>query len=184
MYNRTVSRENKIVERISGYLQNSKRIIDVGAGRGIVTQLLRETGKEVVPVDVGDYRGGRRVTGVVIYDGIRLPFHNRKFDTGLLITVLHHTSNPSIVFSEVARVSRNIVVIETSYRNLLEKILTVFTDTLANLRLNLYWDSYKSDREWRNFFNNHGYIVASSQSHFDRVIGVPFLHLVYQLRRK
>lgn len=179
-----MGREEKIVERISGYLKYSKKIIDVGAGRGIVASLLRGEDKIVAPVDVVEYRWGRSIPDVVLYDGKKLTFPDKSFDTGLLLMVLHHTLDPAVVFSEVARVSKEIIVIETTYRSLFEKIYTVLIDTLANLHLRFYWNSYRTDQEWRKFFKEAGFEVVSSQLHSDQVLGVPFLHAVYFLRAR
>jgi ubiquinone/menaquinone biosynthesis C-methylase UbiE len=179
----SMTRDETIVNRILDHLKDSKKIVDVGCGSGIVTSLLRAQGKIVTPVDVADYRWRRRIPNVIIYDGVTLPFPDQSFDAGLLLMVLHHTPNPSAVFSEVARVSKEIVLIETTYRTGFEKLYTVLTDALANLHPLFYWSSYKSIHEWREYVQGCGFQVVSEQFHTDRVFGVPFLHAVYYLKK-
>ncbi len=176
-------RSEIIVAMIKPYIKNSKKLIDVGSGTGDVTSLLKKQGLDVTPVDVADFHGPRLVQPV-IYDGKKLPFPNHCFDTALLLAVLHHTPNPEIVFSEAARVAREIVLIETSFTSLLNKFFTVLSDVLGNLRFDAFWSSYKTDAEWKNFFDENGFQVAESAKYQDRNFGLPFLHIAYYLKRK
>lgn len=175
-------RAETIVKRIIPYIKNTNKLIDIGSGTGYVTSLLKNEGKDITPVDVASYRGIRLVKPI-IYDGNRLPFPDKSFDTGLLLMVLHHTPNPSVVFSETARVAKEIVVIETSYKSRLEKFVTVIADTIANLQTKANWDSYKADSEWKEFFINKGFRIVSSHHYIDYNIGVPFLHILYYLKK-
>ncbi len=177
------NRSTIVVSRITPYLKNSKKIIDVGSGTGDVTFLLEKRGKKVTPVDVGDFHGPRLVK-TTIYDGKTLPFPGRSFDTALLLMVLHHTPNPDVVFSETARVANEVVVIETSFTNPIDKFFTVISDAIGNLRIETFWNSYKSDRNWRIFFEKHGFQVKESHKFNDKNLGViPFLHILYYLQR-
>lgn len=175
-------RSETVVSRVTPYLSNSSKIIDIGSGTGDVSSLLIKQGKDVTPVDVNTFHGVRLVK-TVIYDGEKLPFPDRSFDTALLLMVLHHTLEPEKVFLEASRVAREIVVIETSYTNPLNKWFTVILDTLGNLRLDAHWSSYKTDSEWRNFFENHGFNISESQKYWDKNFGVSFLHISYHLTR-
>lgn len=177
------NRSEVVVQRVISYLINSKKIIDIGSGSGDVTFLLINRGKKITPVDVGDFHGPRLVR-TTIYDGKTLPFSNRSFDTALLLMVLHHTPDPEIVFSEASRVAKEVVVIETSFTNPVNKFFTVVSDTIGNLRIEAFWNSYKSDRDWRAFFEKHGFQIKESHKFKDRNLGViPFLHILYYLQR-
>ena len=170
-----------VVERITPYIKQSAKIIDIGSGSGDVALLLQTQGYDITPVDVSDFHGPRLVK-TIIYDGKKLPFPDKSFDTALLLMVLHHTSNPELILSEAKRVAKEIVLIETSYTSFINKIYTVITDTIANLRLNWYWDSYKTDEKWRKFFDKKGLKVVKVHKYNDRNIGLPFLHVLYYLR--
>ncbi len=178
------TRSNLVVNRISPYITNSKKLIDIGSGTGDVASLLIKEGKNVTPVDVDDYHGPRLVK-TTIYDGKTLPFPNRSFDTALLLMVLHHTPNPEEVFLEACRVAHEVVVIETSFTNPVNKFFTVISDTIGNLRIEAFWNSYKTDRGWKAFFEKHGFTIKDSHKFYDRNLGIiPFLHILYYLQRK
>ncbi len=175
-------RSETVVERIFPYIKNSKKIIDIGSGTGDIANLLIKRGKSVVPIDVGSFHGPRLVK-TVIFDGKTLPFPNQSFDTALLLMVMHHTPNPTQVFSEAARVAKEIVVIETSYEDTIGKILTVIIDTLSNLQIKANWRSYKTDKDWRIFFTNNKFRIADTYRYKDRNFGIPFLHILYHLKK-
>ena len=53
-----------------------------------------------------------------VYDGNSLPISDSKFNTVLLLTVLHHTNKPEIVLKEAVRVSKErLIVMEDIYSN-------------------------------------------------------------------
>lgn len=140
-----------VVERIMPYIKESTTLVDIGSGTGDVAYLLKNLGKDVTAVDVSDFHGPRLVTPI-IYDGKKLPFKDKSFDTALLLMVLHHTPDPAIVFSEAARVAKEIVLIETTYTNSIDRFFTILSDGLGNLRLDASWTSYKTDGNWKKFF--------------------------------
>lgn len=173
-----------MVNRIFPYIKNSKKLIDIGSGTGDIAFLLKKGGKKVTPVDVGDFHGPRLVK-TIIYDGKTLPFPDHSFDTALLLMVLHHTPNPEEVFLEASRVAREVIVIETSFTSPIHKFFTVVSDTIGNLRVEAFWNSYKTDKEWRVFFEKRGFRIKESHKYYDRNLGIiPFLHILYYLQRK
>ncbi len=168
-----------IVERFFHYLKNSKNIIDIGCGEGYIADILVKRGKKITGVDVSD-RSEVSDIKVTLYDGQKLPFRDKEFDTALLLTVLHHTENPQIVFDEAARVAKNLIIIEDIYTNIFQKILNVFIDSWQNKPLRFYWDSYKSDKNWRRFFKDHDFKISTSTYYQD----IPYLHAVYLLEKE
>lgn len=176
-------RSEVVVSRILPFLKNSKKILDIGSGTGDVAFLLVEHGKDITPVDVGDFHGPRLVK-TIIYDGQKLPFPDKSFDTALLLMVMHHTPNPEIVFDEASRVAKELIVIETSYTTPINRWFTIISDALGNLRSEAFWSSYKSDSEWRELFAKKKFAIIKTQKYHDRNFGLPFLHIVYYLRRK
>ncbi len=177
-------RSKVVVDRIFPYIKNSKKIVDIGSGTGDIAFLLKKEGKDVTPVDVDDFHGPRLVK-TKIYDGKTLPFPDRSFDTALLLMVMHHTPDPETVFSEASRVAREVLVIETSFTNPINKFFTVVSDAIGNLRAEAFWSSYKSDKDWRNFYEEHGFKIIESKKFNDRNLGIiPFLHILYYLKRK
>jgi len=179
-------RAETVVTRVKPYLKKSGKIIDIGCGSGLISSKLKFHGFDVTPVDVADFHGPRLIKPV-IYDGVKLPFPDKSFDTALLLMVLHHTPDPEVVFSEVARVAKNIVIIETSFTNKVNKFITIVADTLGNLRTKAFWNSYQYDSGWKTFFTKHGFKIAETHKYNDKNLlglGIPFLHILYSLERK
>jgi hypothetical protein len=98
--------------------------------------------------------------------------------------VMHHAPNPELLFKEATRVSQEIIVIETSYVTSFSKLHTVITDAIGNLRLEAFWNSYKTDAGWKKLFNTNGFEVIDSHKYHDKNFGLPFLHISYYLKRK
>lgn len=177
------NRSKIVVDRVISYLKNSENIIDIGSGTGDVAFLLQKRGKKVTAVDVGDFHGPRLVK-TIIYNGKKLPFQDSSFDTALLLMVLHHTPNPGIVFQEASRVANEIIVIETSYTNSINRFLTIFLDTIKNFRLEIFWNSYKKNDDWITFFYKYGFQVYEIKKFDDKFLGIiPFLHITYFLKK-
>ncbi len=177
-------RAEVIVGRILPYIKHAKRVVDIGSGTGHVADLLTKHGKHVTPVDISNKSWVSTIKPVV-YDGKHLPFPDKSFDTSLLLMVLHHTPDPNVVFSEAARVGKELVVIETVYKRLFDKIITVFFDSLGNLQLRFYWNSYRRDEDWKTFFKSMGYSIEATQYHSDhQFLLVPQFHNVYYLKKR
>jgi len=177
-------RSETVVSRIMPYINDSNKIVDIGSGTGDIANLIITQGKNITPVDVTDFHGPRMIK-TIIYDGKTLPFKAESFDTALLLMVMHHTPNPEVIFKEAARVAKKIVVIESSYTNKVNRFFTVISDTIGNLRLEAFWNSYKTDKQWRQFFVQHGFKIKASQKFNDRnLVVIPFLHLAYFLSRE
>jgi SAM-dependent methyltransferase len=74
-----------------------ERILEVGAGPGLVTDLLRRRAPWVVAVELDEQLAaalGRRLAGanveVVTADASALPFHSGRFSSVACFTMLHH----------------------------------------------------------------------------------------------
>ncbi|MCX6783935.1 MAG: class I SAM-dependent methyltransferase [candidate division WWE3 bacterium] len=173
-----------VINRISPFIQKTDKIIDIGSGPGDIARILKDQGFNVNPVDVADFHGPR-VVETTIYDGTTLPFPDKTFDKALLLMVLHHTPQPEIVFDEASRVATELVVIETSYTNPVDRFSTIIFDALGNLRLEAFWNSYKTDTQWRDFFTKKGFDIVNTEKYLDKTLGIfPLLHILYYLRRR
>ncbi|MEM9821606.1 MAG: class I SAM-dependent methyltransferase [Bacteroidota bacterium] len=146
---------NEKVQRILPFLQKSERILDIGAGNGLLANQLIKQGYQVTPVDVANLAIPESIK-VVVYDGKKLPFDHQSHDTGLLLTVLHHTQNPVEVLKEVARVVKKVIIIEDVYRNSVQKYLTFAMDTLVNFGHSQMTYQNRSTEEWKAIFRELG----------------------------
>ncbi len=173
-----INRANLIFKRIYPFIKNSKTVIDIGCGEGLISHLLKKKGKNVASVDIAD-KSVIPDFKVIVYDGKKLPFSRQKFDIALLLTVLHHTPDPQIVFEEAARVASKVIIIEDIYTNIFQKIFNVFFDSWQNKPLRFFWNSYKSDGEWKKFFLDKRFKVIASDYYQD----IPYLHALYILEK-
>lgn len=128
--------------------------MDLGSGSGEIYRNLIGKGYEVVPMDVEDLSYTKEAEPV-IYDSEQIPCEDNAFDVVLILTVLHHASNPEKVLKEAKRVSaEKIIVIEDIYSNWFHKYLTYFFDSLLNLEFKGHPHKNKSDEEWRKIFKD------------------------------
>jgi SAM-dependent methyltransferase len=85
------------------------RLLDVGCGekpfepifRPYVTEYI---GVEYAPTFEATHTSARSTKPDFFYDGQRLPFESRSFDTVIAIQVLEHTPTPQLLLNEIGRV--------------------------------------------------------------------------------
>jgi len=141
----------KIYKRISPYLKTKSRdrlmILDVGSGSGGVScELLRNGFKNLFCLDVVDLLAYKNLK-VILYDGEKIPFTDKKFDVAIIIHVLHHCGDSSKTLKEALRVAKRVVFIEDTYRTKLERIIVSVNDALGNFEF--YAHPYKTPKQWR-----------------------------------
>lgn len=144
-----------LIDTFIGHIKPSDKLIDIGVGTGNVTARLKQLGHDITPVDVIDISFTNAVRPV-IYDGKTLPWSDGQFDTALLITVLHHTSDPESVIAEAMRVADQIIIIEDVYTSRIHKYITYFMDSLLNLEFFGHPRSNRTDAAWQKTFADLG----------------------------
>jgi ubiquinone/menaquinone biosynthesis C-methylase UbiE len=137
------------------HFNQSEKIIDIGSGNGMVTHTLSQQNFNCTPIDVADLSIIEAVKPLV-YDGVNMPFEDNTFDTGLLLTVLHHTPDPIPVLKESARIAKKIIIIEDIYNNKIQQYMTYAMDTLVNFGHSSMTYQNKSDSEWKITFDELG----------------------------
>jgi ubiquinone/menaquinone biosynthesis C-methylase UbiE len=91
------------------YIRPGDSVLDVGCGRGYLTESLHETlGAEATGMDVLDFR----VAEVPFhqFDGISIPLPDRSFDNVVLSFTLHHCQDPLALIQECRRVARRSIM--------------------------------------------------------------------------
>ena len=148
-------RARKKVATILPHLEENRRILDIGSGNGGVGFLLKERGCDIECCDIADSSYFESVPITVFQSG-QLPYSDNQFDTGLLLTVLHHTAHPEAVLQEANRVCRQLIIIEDIYTSKTHKYLTFKMDSLVNWEWKGHPHSNKTDLEWESALKNLG----------------------------
>ena len=167
-----------LLESIEPYLEAGDSVLDIGAGTCSLAEILQEKQFHVVPVDITNLSFVDNLDPVVS-SGSTLPFRDRHFDTALLISVLHHTSEPEAMIRESVRVARKLVIIEDIYTSSFHKYMTFLLDSLLNLECRGHPHANKKDAEWRRLFQEIGLVLAGVQ--YRRFLLV-FKHATYHLK--
>ncbi len=154
--------KNKL-QPVLPHLSKDQKILDIGSGNGMITHHLRGRGIATTPIDVANLSILPDVESIV-YDGSTMPFDNQHFDTGLLLTVLHHCPDPIVVLREAARVSQQLIIIEDVYSNVVQQYMTYAMDTLVNFGHSSMTYQNKSDKEWRATFEELGLTLVEQSS--------------------
>ena len=151
------------VSRFLPWLPAGSTAVDIGAGNGPVAFELINAGINATAVDVANLSILPEIP-VTVYDGEKLPYANNHFDNALLLTVLHHTTDPVAVLKESARVAKQVVIIEDVYKNVVQKYLTFGMDTLVNFGHSEMTYQNRSLEEWKLIFKDLNLeIIAEKQ---------------------
>ena len=179
IYSLGKNRAKNIFSKISPFIKNADKIIDIGCGTCNLDELILKKNIELKPIDVDNLSFVDTIIPE-IYDGVNVPYKNNSFNISLLITVLHHTSNPDKLLLEAARVSRQIIIIEDIYLNHLHKKITHFLDSIINLEFSNHPHSNKSDSEWKKLFKESNLKLIHSDYSKSFIF---FRHALYVLKK-
>jgi len=122
-----------LCDLISGLIPRNASVLDVGCGDGRLTKAIsaRRPDLCVSGVDV-KVRAEARIP-VVLFDGCRLPFEDRRYDITLLVDVIHHADDPLALMREAVRVaSVGVVVKDHICSGLLAEPRLRFMDWVGN----------------------------------------------------
>ena len=144
----------KMFELVTPYVKKDEVILDVGVGDGSVAMFLKRNGYEVTGIDVVDHSLYKNVRPI-IYNGKDMTFKDNQFETGIILSVLHHCSDGIRVLQETKRVAKRVIVVEDTYRNWLEKVLVSVRDSVCNFEF--YPHHYRTVGEWKRIINKNGW---------------------------
>lgn len=157
------------LEKIIPHLIPGSTILDIGSGNGLITKVLREKKYIVTPLDIQEGQYDDSVAPIV-YGGKKMPFKDQSFDTGILLTILHHTTNQEEIIAEASRVCRQIIIMEDVYDNEFQKYYTFFFDSIVNLFYSPCPHTNRTDKNWRVLFKRYGLIVDAV--YYKKLLGV------------
>jgi ubiquinone/menaquinone biosynthesis C-methylase UbiE len=157
-----ILRENEVGRRLAPHLRRGQRVLDFGAGTGLVSRWLAAyTGVRPVLADMVEYANRRREFPFVkMDDPFHVPSEDRAFDVVMLLFALHH--NPyeaqGKILAEATRLARSrVIVLEDTPRSVMDQAFNVFWDKLLNLRHGVPTPfTFRSVDEWRSVFMGCG----------------------------
>jgi ubiquinone/menaquinone biosynthesis C-methylase UbiE len=175
------------VSLVAPHVAPGASVLDVGCGEGYVLEELAARGAgELFGADVVDIRQ-EKARPFRLYDGVELPFLDRRFDVVILSFVLHHVPDDRkrALLREALRVCRGTVVI-------VEDTPVTLFDRLMN---RLHGESYRrqikstasfgflTEGEWSWLFRGMGLEPeARPLSRFCRSFLQPFARTAFLLR--
>ncbi len=168
------------VGRFLPWLPQGSTAVDIGAGNGLVAFELQKAKIKATAVDVANLSILPEVE-VTVYDGEHLPYSDRHFDAALLLTVLHHTTDPVAVLRESARVAKQVVIIEDVYKNIVQKYATFAMDTLVNFGHSEMTYQNRSLKEWKVIFKDLDLEIVAEK---EKRVLVFFRQVTFVLRNK
>ncbi len=147
---------------LARFLEENRSVLDVGSAEGYVgMELAKRLGAQVQLIDILDRN--RTMLPLDIYEGRRLPYASGAFDASLLVFVLHHAESADELLRETLRVSRRVVILESTYASKWELALLRRLDRLANrlrsegtVQEQEGGPRFRTHAEWLDFFRKAG----------------------------
>jgi ubiquinone/menaquinone biosynthesis C-methylase UbiE len=162
------------------FLKTSHKIIDLGCGDMVITEFLTYSLSQAQITGVDVINNNLTNLQLTIYDGKKLPFPQKHFDTGITILTLHHCLDEIASLEEMVRViEKRIIIIEEVYSNPFEKIVTYAIDWILNHIESFQVEvpfNFHTDKEWHTIFQKLKLKIVSEQ----RVYQLPSWFLTKQ----
>jgi len=158
-----ILRENEIGARLAPHLLRGERVLDYGAGTGLISRwLARRVGIQPTLADLVEYGNRRREFPFIrMEDPFGLDAPDRAFDTVMLLFALHH--NPyevqGKVLTDATRLAgRRLLVLEDTPQSRVDRAFNVVWDRLLNLRHAVPSPcAFRGVDEWLALFMEHGW---------------------------
>ena len=166
-----ILRENEVGRRVGRHLTPGQRILDYGAGTGLVSRwLCARVGVRPTLADLVEYGNRRREFPFLeMDDPFHVPADDASFDAVLLLFALHHNryEEQGKVLAEAVRLTRGrLIVMEDTPLNGIDRTFNVLWDKLLNLRHGVPTPcAFRSVEEWLAVFMEHGLETAHIETY-------------------
>jgi SAM-dependent methyltransferase len=151
-----------LTERLASLMPQGASVLDIGTGSGTIARRLQEIRPDVTITGIDPLVRPETAIPVAWFDGQKIPFPDQSVDVALLVDVLHHTEDPSILFGEAVRIARQAIVLKDHTRDgwLAESTLRLM-DYVGNAHVGVVLPyQYWSLQEWQKAFSVLGLTVA------------------------
>lgn len=126
----------KKIDLLKSYFKGPQTVLDFGCGDLSFSKILKRINPKlsITGVDIVDFGVRPKDISFFCYDGHRLPFKDKSFDTVISFYVYHHCDNIPTVFEECVRVAKKrIIVVESVSRHPIEIPIMKFVDIMYNI---------------------------------------------------
>jgi 2-polyprenyl-3-methyl-5-hydroxy-6-metoxy-1,4-benzoquinol methylase len=159
LYEKYISkiRKGEILKRLNTLLRDSKSVLDVGCGNGIISEELmkKRNGLNIIGIEVINIKNSKIPTK--IFDGEKIPFKDNSFDAVTAIDVLHHAKDLEKLFNEMVRTSKKYIIIKDHYyKTKLDYLILIAYDYIGNkpFGVNLPY-KFKRLEEWERLIKKN-----------------------------
>ena len=187
-HSRTAAQETAhTLSLLTPHLEGARSVLDIGCGSGYVAwQLGLSFPGEVGAVDIGDFR---RVPtpSFSLFDGLRLPFADGRFDVVLFSFVLHHVADVDkpLLLAEGRRVARRkLVILEDTPAGLFDRLSNFWHGSRFRRRIGSRERfGFLTREEWLRLFSRLGLhpFAVVPLSRWCRSIWQPFSRSLFVL---
>ncbi|HZC66472.1 MAG TPA: class I SAM-dependent methyltransferase [Candidatus Dormibacteraeota bacterium] len=172
-------------------LPQGASVLDIGCGDGTIAALIAKLRSDISMQGVEVLPRADCQIPCLAFDGNTLPFGVQSFDVAMLVDVLHHTSDVSVLLKEAARVSRQLVLLKDHLsENAFDHATLRFMDWVGNRPHGVTLTyNYQSRAQWDVHFAAAGLRAASFETNvplypapFSALVGRG-LHFIAALRK-
>jgi SAM-dependent methyltransferase len=151
-------RTRVLAELLAGLIAPGASVLDIGCGDGTIGNLIAQRRPDVSVHGVEFLVRPECKIECHSFDGSTLPFPDASFDVCLLVDVLHHTQDPSVLLREATRVSRSWVVLKDHLdENFIDNVTLRFMDWVGNRPHGVALTyNYQSRKQWAEHFSKCG----------------------------
>ncbi|QDT43920.1 hypothetical protein Pan241w_40240 [Gimesia alba] len=157
IHSRTVHsrRVESLIRHLTPLLPPDGLVLDLGCGDGLLGSCLAEANPNLKLKGLDVLVRPDTKIPVTEYDGTTIPFEDNSVDSILLIDVLHHTVDPTVILKEARRVARKSILIKDHTRNgLFARSTLRFMDWVGNAGYGVALPyNYLSYEEWQQMFS-------------------------------
>ena len=134
--------------------------LDVGCGHGDFAKFLHDQSIQVTGLDVVSQCRHREIP-TVLFDGTRMPFADKSFDTTIVMFALHHALHQMPLLSEVARITTgHVLIAEDIIENRFDAVLADFHLRTSPWSKGI--DAFHAHDEWVEKFGQRGLRLETS----------------------
>jgi SAM-dependent methyltransferase len=149
-----------LAAHIASLIPRDARVVDVGCGDGSIAARLLQLRPDIDLVGIDVFVRPRTHVPVVLCDEDAIPYEDASFDTALLVDMLHHTSDPTLLLKEAARVSPGTVIIKDHIADgFLARPTLRLMDWVGNANIGIAMPyNYWTEARWRQAFADVGLV--------------------------